>query len=430
MTANDLLQLQQPVTGGAIRSVNFFNGRLLAAKDLAREQDARDTADARLGLALGEGVAWGLEVARDMSVSGATGAVVRIAAGLAINRAGQTLYLAQDTSVALQRQFDSGTDASCTCTFTNCTPLVGGTYVAGAGLYLLTLAPSATTEGRAASNGLDPLNVRCAIDVNVEAVQFRLLQLDAQLLAGLDLGATTLRNDVAYRAFGQGVQPAWFASLFDAPPRADDLIEALRKTRLGDAEVPLALLSFKGISTLDFIDVWAVRRPLHQPETGAFSGLAQSRRLAVGHAMFMQFQGQVTDLANPLVLPASATAQGLCRFLPPVGIIPIAEETGGTDQQALAFFAGMTVRGPAFINAAKLEGLVRESLAYPPIDTQSGEFVWLYRVRENREAIDFAGSTGSVPRSCIVFSSGQMPYRADARFDGAYWNYANYALAR
>ena len=33
--------LQQPLKDGGIRSVNFFNGRLLSARDLSREQDAR-----------------------------------------------------------------------------------------------------------------------------------------------------------------------------------------------------------------------------------------------------------------------------------------------------------------------------------------------------------------------------------------------------
>ena len=41
MDLKDAMQLQQPVTDGAIRSVNFFNGRLLAGKDLTREQAAR-----------------------------------------------------------------------------------------------------------------------------------------------------------------------------------------------------------------------------------------------------------------------------------------------------------------------------------------------------------------------------------------------------
>ena len=47
----DILSLQQAVADGGIETVNFFNGRLLTAGDMSREQDARRQADARLGLA-------------------------------------------------------------------------------------------------------------------------------------------------------------------------------------------------------------------------------------------------------------------------------------------------------------------------------------------------------------------------------------------
>ena len=33
-------ELQTPILDGGIRSVNFFNGRLLTARDLSREQEA------------------------------------------------------------------------------------------------------------------------------------------------------------------------------------------------------------------------------------------------------------------------------------------------------------------------------------------------------------------------------------------------------
>ena len=48
MDPKDVLQLQEPLKEGGIRAVNFFNGRLLTAQDLSREQTARREADARL----------------------------------------------------------------------------------------------------------------------------------------------------------------------------------------------------------------------------------------------------------------------------------------------------------------------------------------------------------------------------------------------
>ena len=426
MTSDDVLQLQQPLTAGGIRNVNFFNGRLLTSKDLTREQEARREADARLGLALGEGVAQGLEVAEDKRTGRPAGTYVSVNAGVAINRAGQVLRLPQKTTVALTQQFTS--DLLDACIFSNCERLRGGTYVTGAGVYVLTLAPSTATEGRAATNGLDPTNVRCNTDTNVEALQFRLLKLTTKMLSGLDFGSSTLRNELAYRCFGAGIQSDWFASLLTAQPRKDDLLEALREVGLGPLEVPLALLHFKGATTLGFVDTWAVRRPLHRPDSGAMGGLVETRRMAVGRAMFMQFQAQIAELGAPILLPSNLAAKTHFRYLPPVGVLPVAEEGDETDQQASKFFAGMTFRRPAFINAARLESLVRDSLHFPPIDTQSGELVWLYRVRENRTAIEILKPTPA-PRSYIVFASGHIPYLADAQSDLGRWNYSNYARA-
>ena len=46
-----------------VRSVHFFNGRLLTAEDMKKEQDAEAARLQRLGHVLGEGVAQGLSVA-------------------------------------------------------------------------------------------------------------------------------------------------------------------------------------------------------------------------------------------------------------------------------------------------------------------------------------------------------------------------------
>jgi len=72
-------------------------------------------------------------------------------------------------------------------------------------------------------------------------------------------------------------------------------------------------------------------------------------------------------------------------FLPPLGIIPVQGNNPGFSLQA--FFNGMTYRQPVIIEGAKFEAAMRESLSYPPVDTQSGEFFWLYFIRENMESV-------------------------------------------
>ncbi len=436
MKTDDILQLQEPFTDGGIRTVNFFNGRLLTGKDFSREQDARREADKRLGLALGEGVAFGLEVEYDDQLSQSNLPVVNIKAGLAFNREGLALRLKNSVNVALARSFEVG---SVDCLFKNCAVLGGGTYVAGAGVYVLTIAPAESSEGRAASNGLDPGNVRCNTDTTVEAVQFRLLQVKPALYADLNVAAPSFRNQLAYRCFGAGVQADWFENLLGATLRQDDLLETLRKNILSPLEVPLGLLFFTGSADLQFIDLWAVRRPLTR-NSGVFASLVDDRRLIVGQAMFQQFQSQIAWLMFKSGGLATVTAQSHFRYLPPVGILPVAEETDATDAQATRFFIGMTYRSPVFINAARVERLIRDSLCYPPIDTQTiapesgentpkrGEMLWLYRVRENRMASDFA-SGGPKPQSYLVFASGHLPYIGDAQFDLGHYNYANIALA-
>ncbi len=426
MTLPDVLQLQEPLKEGGIRTVNFFNGRLLTSKDLSREQSARREADWRQGLARGDGVAFGLDVGPDEAVSKSGAPVLRITSGLAINRRGQALRLTDDLSVALTRSFDA--TVATTCTFAACDPLIGGTYVAGAGVYVLSVAPAEISEGKAPTNGLDPNNVRCNMDSTVEGLQFRLHAVPPQEYGPLGIGEPWFRNALAYRCFGDDVRAPWFADLLKALPRRETLLDTLRATTLTDYDVPLALLFITGVAKVEFIDQWAVRRPLSRASADAWRSLVDDRRLAVGQAMFLQFQRHILDGAAPSGNLSPITARTHFRYLPPAGVIPVPEETDQTDAAATRFFAGMTYRGPAFINAARLEGLLRESLMYPPIDTQSPELIWLYRVRENRMAIDFAGA--GKPRSYLAFASGHLPYRADAQFDLGYWNYGNYALAR
>ena len=57
---SDFVALQEPFGDDGIRTVNFFNGRLLTGNDMSREQAARRQADARIGLAMGDGIASGL----------------------------------------------------------------------------------------------------------------------------------------------------------------------------------------------------------------------------------------------------------------------------------------------------------------------------------------------------------------------------------
>ena len=424
MSTNDVLQLQEPLTDGGIRAVNFFNGRLLSAKDLSREQQARREADARLGLALGEGVAYGLEV-DEAGVSSAHAPVLRVRAGLALNRLGQTLRLVTDTQIALTRRFDAvGTD----CLFGNCTAISGGTYIAGAGVYVLTVAPAASSEGRAATNGIDPTQVRCNSDATVEAVQFRLVVVSGKHYAGLDPGSSQFRNQLAYRCLGAPERAQSLVNPWQDDPAAYGLIDALRAEGLDAQDVPLALL-FWTAEGLQYIDRWAVRRALLRPDARSrFAFIARGRRLVEADAMCGQFEDHLADLLAATANPAGVVATEHFRYLPPFGLVPLQCATArGFNPDT--FFAGLEHRPPpgaaqvsAFIDGRLLGALREQALALDPIETTSSEFSWVYQVWQGVKAV-----RDDLPvQPLAVFASGLLPEPAIARLDLARLDYSNF----
>ena len=421
MSGGDFLALEQPVSDGGIESVNFFNGRLLTGGDMQREQRARRGSEARLGEALGDGIAFGLDVSALPPDADDSLASIRVQPGLAISRTGQLLRLTQPERIRLSRT-DSTSYATGGCTFDDCVPLAGGTYVAGEGLYLLTIAPAETAAGRAPSNGLGATGSPCDVDRRIDGVRFRLLEIPSSLYADLDVNDPDFRNALAYKCFGPGVLVDWATALVAAGARTDPLLDKMAGHGFSEQEVALALIGFKGAAELTLLDGWAVRRPLSLPDSpGAFFGTTAPRRIATGRAMLAQFQAHFGALRSAN-MPA-LKARTHFPHLPPVGILPRM-----TADQAKDFFGGMTIRGPVHINSATVEQLIRESLAFPAIRSASNEIVWLYAVAENLIAGAKAAADPARPDPYLIFASANIAYRGDARFNLHRWNYANYAL--
>jgi hypothetical protein len=412
------ISLQQPILDGGIRSINFFNGRLLSARDLTREQSANREADRRLGQAVGEGIAYGLEVSKSIA-STQQSPVVTVEAGLAINRTGQTLMLSAKTEVALVRQATPGPGN--TDPFSECAPLQSGTYVAGAGVYLLTIAPAQGTEGRAATHSLESASVSCNTDTTVNAVQFRLIQLDQQISAAEMLDQSKLRNLIAYKCFGVDSTSKFPVDPFTTNLEKYGLLDDLRPTWLTECEVPLSILYWTLVDGIKFIDLWSVRRRLARRVTDkTWSFLTSERTTREGEAMYLQFQSQLKDLGSGLS-PSQVKAKDHFKYLPAAGLLPVG---GGNGFDYETFFNEITIRQPIFIEGAQLRPLFQESFEYPPVETSSGVVYYLYIVRENAQS-SLAGALST--QTYMVFASGHTPYRGEARYDVHHWNFGNFS---
>ena len=413
------ISLQQPILDGGIRSINFFNGRLLSARDLTREQSANREAERRLGRAIGEGIAYGLEVSKS-SASTQQSPVVTVEPGLAINRLGQTLMLTAKTEVALVRKATPGTGS--TEPFGECAPLQTGTYVAGAGIYLLTIAPAQGAEGRAATHSLESTNASCNTDTTVNAVQFRLIQLDQQISAAEMLDQFHLRNLIAYKCFGVDSTSKFSADPFTTSLEKYGLLDTLRPTWLTECEVPLAILYWTLVDGIKFIDLWSVRRPL-APRLAdkTWSFLTSERTRLEGEAMYLQFQSQLKDLTSSGVIASQVKAKDHFKYLPAAGLLPVG---GNNGFNYTTFFNDITIRQPIFIEGAQLRSLFQESFEYPPVDTGSELVFYLYVVRENAQS-SLAGALAS--QSYMVFASGHTLYRGEARYDVHHWNFGNFS---
>ncbi len=326
----------------AIRNVNFFNGRLVTSRDMARTQEAQREADARLGQGIGAGIVQGLEIA----LADAAQRQLTITHGLAINAAGQTLCLGTAQTLALVPTADTAS-AAATGSFGRCGVLSGGGYVAGNGLYLLTLAPLTVSEGKAPVLALDPGNARCNTDAIVEAVQLRLLRVDATLLATLGLDANPVgaaavskwRSAVAYACFGYPALQNAHVPIGTAPA-SGSLLDSMRRGSLSDCDVPLGLVYMTASAGIAFIDAWAVRRRVAgEPASQAWSAWFGPGLEALGEAQLAQFQQQLSEI--PTVSLAGLKASDWFSWLPPAGFL---ESSGARLVDGLAF---LDTRRPA-----------------------------------------------------------------------------------
>ncbi|HSK71888.1 MAG TPA: hypothetical protein VK892_09355 [Pyrinomonadaceae bacterium] len=424
------IKLQQPIISGSLRVTNFFNGRLVTGADMFREQNARREAVWRVGKAAGEGIVYGLEVERETTALSEP--LVSVSAGLAVNRCGQTLYLAQDTTVNLLQRF--GTIEQPSKIFGECKPVAAGTYAAGFGLYLLVLSPAETSEGSAPTSGLKNAFSTCNTDVVLETAQFRLLAIDPFLTGEILPAPNLLRNYIAYKCFGTAEMQEFFADPIRVEIDSYGLIDKMREKTITDSDVPLAIINWTS-SGIQFVEMWAVRRRMTRlPENGRWSFLASDRRQSESEAMFSQFADHIRDIRSKEANLHTITAVSRFSYFPPVGLLPVKAPIGGlniSNAAASAGFAPQTFFGQlgskevAMLDAPRLRRLIQESFQHDPVDLKQDKKVRLYLLWENVRAVE----TGSSTQLILIFTKQTLPYSGTARFGYSEFDLSRFAEA-
>ncbi len=410
------LPLDQPILDGGLPAVNFFNGRLLTAGDMRREQDAARAARLRLGRVLGDGVADGLEVGETVGLSTADTPVVTVQPGTAINLEGAVLELQHAVNLRLVRRRPADASAE-GGGFADCLAAQPGVYSVGAGLYLLTIQPASGEAGRAPASGLpDVAKPACTTDRRVEGVRFRLvaIALDPDEL----LDPRRLRSRFAHRCFGTDdpARLAVFTDPFGSIGGEYGLVAALRSEAnpcIGDADVPLAALLWTADGGLEFIDLWAVRRRLSAND--ALEPMLGARPRAEAEARLLQFQAQIGDLMLEGRALDGDTADDHFVALPPAGLLPAAVEGSAAGFDPAVFFQHQAPGGYQVMDARDLRPLLEESLAHEALPVDGQEVVDLFLIRENRLAV----REGRARQLAVVFARRNLHFRGTARYGEA-----------
>jgi hypothetical protein len=450
------VNLLTPILNGGIQNVNFVNGRVLTAEDMTAERAATLQRQRLMGNCVGDGVASGFEVTLSASSVPYGQQVVHITAGVALNRNGDILQLAADTDVTLTATIPSATVNGL---FAPCAP--PQTQLTNPGVYLLTVLPASGYQGQAPVTQLSSAGVAtsCSSRYKTSGVQFRLslmtlasngtgLQptlyaLANQIQSTLNTGAAAatlapqlsqFQNGLAHACFGTDTLATYAANPFVGLPGSSSfdtygLIDAQRTAGLvTNCEVPLAL-AYWTQQGIQFIDMWAVRRPVLAGDSSEvwplFSG---RRRWTEGLAMFLQFQDQLQQMTSGTGAPlgaATARAAQFFFYLPPAGILPINGSVSSTGVNYPSFLAANTCRGPQFIEGARLATLLADAFAHPPFNVNDQVMVWLYWVRENIQAVNTGLQT--VSSTYLVFANGQVPNFGNPHYDVNRWDYSTYA---
>lgn len=300
---------------------NYFDGRLLRASDLTRDQFYLDERLNEVGRAFGQGVISGLEVS--LSPTGS----VSVAPGLAVAPSGRVLELAQSLTVNL---FDSARIATLN-------PKVVAPL--GSGLFVLAISLAVKGAGAAEVFPADLSDDReFQFNVVEEGVTLSLVKLSVRLGVLNRRGGSRFseRAGLARTLLGNPGQPP----------------------ELDDGAVALALISMDEGRPV-WIDEWLVRRNHRAP------GALNQTQIDLA-TFYNSLMDEVIADRNARAQTGGFRASSLFDVLPPAGIMP----ADGVDAQngRQSFFPAHFDVAIAPVRTDDLPALLEEALPLTPID--------------------------------------------------------------
>jgi len=313
----------------------WFDGRFLAARDLAREQNYFLQRQADLGRSGGFGVIHGLMVETPIG-NAADAETIIIRAGQGITPAGELVMIPSDLTLRLSDLAEEqNLDVQFGLSTRPATPSRTRT-----GVYVLALRPVEFTANPITSYPTSIQGSRTTHDGDI-----------------VEATAVTL---VPYP------DPV---SNFDASQRRAALAQQIFVTgnsgQLSDSLLPLAMVSIQR-GVLDWIDIYLVRRDTGPEYSGVRFGLTDP---AAQQAFLMQYDAQLQEAISTRQqsnLAARFSAGDYFRALPPAGRFPLAS-VSVADFSQVFFPQQMDVR-LSVIPEDELSALIEDSMSLPPID--------------------------------------------------------------
>ncbi|HEX3550439.1 MAG TPA: hypothetical protein VHT53_08690 [Candidatus Elarobacter sp.] len=320
----------------------WFDGRFLAARDLAREQQYFLQRQADLGRAAGFGVVRGLMVRVPPPSANASADTLVIGAGQGVTPSGELVLLTADLTVRLADLVDDqNLDVQFGLSTTPQTPPRTRT-----GVFVLALRPVEFTANPIVSYPTSIGGTRGTQDGDVvEATAVSLVPFPDPVSV---LDPSMRRAALARTIFLSASAPQLSPSL-----------------------LPLAIVSVAD-NAIEWVDVYLVRRETAPDYSGLRFGLANR---SVQQAFLQQYDAHLVDTVTSRVSsqqsPGFAAATAF-QALPPAGRFPLATVSvtsqGGTPAFSQTFFPQQTDVRLSIVPDDEIAALFEDSMALPPID--------------------------------------------------------------